>query len=152
MRRFVTLTLYATLCLGQVDQQASPATGDAGSGGRSGGPGAGWGSQRQYRFIYGERVYHVGGDVSAPRLLSSKVGRSQSENTSEYTSKAVVIWAIISRKGFVRHPKVVRSLSPSLDETALRAVTGWRFAPALRSGKPVPVEYNLTYRFSNDEQ
>jgi TonB family protein len=151
MKRFpvLGLLLCGTLGLGQSDQAKVPATGNAGTEGRSGGPGVGWASPPEYRIIYGQRVYHVGGDVSPPQLLKSTVDLSQTSINPRHLSGTVIIWAIVDRDGVVRHPRVVRSLEPKLDEIALRTVKTWRFAPARKSGEPVPAEWNLSYSFGD---
>ena len=45
---------------------------------------------------------------------------------------------LISAAGDVAHAEVDRS-GPLLDEAALRCVREWKFKPATRAGKPVPV-------------
>jgi hypothetical protein len=123
MKRFpvLGLLLCGTLGLGQSDQAKVPATGNAGTEGRSGGPGVGWASQPEYRIIYGQRVYHVGGDVSPPQLLKSTVDLSQTSINPRHLSGTVIIWAIVDRDGVVRHPSLHYSRKWSAEEFFVRA-------------------------------
>lgn len=63
-------------------------------------------------------------------------------------SHLVVMEAIISRFGCVRHLRIVRQAPiPELNSTALLAVTQWRFKPGTIEGEPVDVIFNLTVNF-----
>jgi len=47
-------------------------------------------------------------------------------------------------------PKIVRilqSLDPELDESAVRQFEQWRFSPAMKNGRPVKVRMNAEVRF-----
>ena len=58
---------------------------------------------------------------------------------------------IVSKKGRVREPRVLRAEPESVFErAALRAVAGWRFKPTLRDGKPVPVRARQRIDFDLD--
>ena len=65
----------------------------------------------------------------------------------EYTDKArkkkisgrVLLSIVVTRDGTVRDPKVTTSLDKDLDRQALKAVSTWKFQPATKDGKPVPV-------------
>jgi TonB family protein len=60
----------------------------------------------------------------------------------------VVLEAAISQAGTVENVGVLKSLSPGLDMAAARAVSQWRFKPAMKDGKPVPVLFSLTINFA----
>jgi TonB family protein len=59
----------------------------------------------------------------------------------------VVLWVVIGVDGRPQQMKVQRSLGMGLDEKALEAVSKWRFKPAMRDGKPVPVAVNVEVSF-----
>ena len=59
----------------------------------------------------------------------------------------VVLETGISENGTVENVGVIKSLAPGLDMAAANAVKQWKFKPAMRDGKPVPVLYNLTINF-----
>jgi TonB family protein len=59
----------------------------------------------------------------------------------------VIIEAAISDTGNVEHVGVIKSVAPGLDMAATAAVREWKFRPATRDGKAVPVLFNLTINF-----
>jgi TonB family protein len=60
----------------------------------------------------------------------------------------VVLEAAVSQAGTVENVGIIKSLAPGLDMAAVNAVRQWRFKPAMKDGKPVPVLFNLTIQFS----
>ena len=136
----------------QANRPTAPDVGEAGTAGRSTGsrPGWGWGGKPEYRMIDGDRVYRVGGAVLAPRLLKRANPQIPESARRPHTSGSVIVWAVIGRDGLVHHPRVVRSLEPSLDAIAMQTLTQWRFTPARRRGELVNVELNLDVPFFRD--
>jgi TonB family protein len=59
----------------------------------------------------------------------------------------VVVMALVRRDGSVGAASVSRGLEASLDESALRTVREWKFAPAMRQGKTVEVVLQVEVRF-----
>jgi protein TonB len=60
----------------------------------------------------------------------------------------VIVEAIISDRGEVQDPRVVRPVSNGLlNESAIRAVSQWRYRPAVVRGKPVRVYVTVTVTF-----
>jgi TonB family protein len=65
----------------------------------------------------------------------------------EYTDRArrkkisgmVLLLIVVTPEGRVRDAKVTASPDKDLDRQALKAVSTWRFQPATKYGKPVPV-------------
>jgi protein TonB len=60
----------------------------------------------------------------------------------------VLVEAVLGKSGCVRNVSIARSVYPSLDVAALRAVQQWRFASALLNGKPIEVLLTVTVNFS----
>ena len=54
---------------------------------------------------------------------------------------------VVGPDGKPRDIKVQRTLGLGLDEKAIEAVSTWRFEPALKDGKPVPVQINVEVKF-----
>ena len=50
--------------------------------------------------------------------------------------------------GSVGRVVVIKSLEPSLDREAIKAVKQWKFKPGTRNGKPVAVRVNVDVSFS----
>jgi TonB family protein len=60
---------------------------------------------------------------------------------------SVVLMVLVRRDGTVGAASVSRGLEASLDESALRTVKEWKFAPAMRDGKTVDVVLEVEVRF-----
>ena len=92
-------------------------------------------------------VYEVGNGVMAPKSVSAP--------NPEYTEKArkkklngsVTVAMIVTPEGNVRDVKVIKSLEKDLDKQALAAVSTWKFEPATKDGKPVPVHLKVEVDF-----
>ena len=93
------------------------------------------------------KPYHVGGDVSAPKLVYAP--------DPEFTEKArkakyqgvCVIKTIVDTEGKPQRIQVVRHLGMGLDNKAIEAVRQYKFTPAMRDGKPVDVEVHIEVNF-----
>jgi protein TonB len=48
----------------------------------------------------------------------------------------------------VSRAEVQQRVSPDLDVSALRAVSGWQYTPTVLNGQPVPVIMMITVQFS----
>ena len=59
----------------------------------------------------------------------------------------VLLDATISKEGVIENLRVVKTPDPSLAESAMKAVSTWRYRPYLLNGEPVEVEttVNVTY-------
>jgi len=74
----------------------------------------------------------------------------------EYTDQArrkkirgtVLLSIVVTREGTVRDAKVTTSLEKSLDQQALDTVSKWKFEPATKDGKPVPVRIAVEMSFN----
>ncbi|HEY2860173.1 MAG TPA: energy transducer TonB [Terracidiphilus sp.] len=58
-----------------------------------------------------------------------------------------MISLIVDAQGNPQNPRVVRHLGMGLDEKALQAVQGYRFKPARKNGKAVPVMVTVAVNF-----
>jgi TonB family protein len=54
---------------------------------------------------------------------------------------------IIDPDGHTRNIRIARALGLGLDDKAIEAVRGWRFEPARKDGRPVPVEVTVEVNF-----
>ncbi len=89
--------------------------------------------------------YKVGGDVLPPTPIFHP------EPPTDKGSKhgTVQIQVIIDANGFVSEAKVIKSLEPERDESALRTVRLWRFRPATLHGLPVAVYGTIDVNFGH---
>jgi bla regulator protein BlaR1 len=99
------------------------------------------------KFAGGTQTYHVGGEVSAPKLVYAP--------DPEYSSKArranyqgvCVVSVIVDAKGKPQHVQVVRHLGMGLEKKAVEAVKQYKFEPAMLHDKPVAVTVNIEVNF-----
>lgn len=118
-------------------------TGAGGGVGSGFGPGVGpgWGGGT------GGGVFRIGGNVSQPLCLYCPDPEYSEEARKAKYQGVVVLWAIVDENGRARDVRVQKSLGLGLDEEAVRAVQNWRFKPAERGGKPVPVYMTIEVNF-----
>jgi bla regulator protein BlaR1 len=98
-------------------------------------------------FADSQQIYHIGGDVSAPKLIYAP--------DPVYTEKArqakyqgvCVISLIVDTKGKPKRIEVVRHLGMGLDKKAVEAVQQYKFTPAMRFGTPVDVTVHIEVNF-----
>jgi TonB family protein len=88
-----------------------------------------------------ETVYRVGRGVSRPELIHQvepdygRLARSRG---------VLILEAVITKQGTVEHARMLKPAEPEVEAELLGAVRQWRFRPAMKDGKPVPVYYTLT--------
>jgi Gram-negative bacterial TonB protein C-terminal len=63
--------------------------------------------------------------------------------TAEEKKKMIILHGIIGTDGSVRDLTVYRGVQNVADQAAMAAFAKWKFQPAVRSGKPVPLEILL---------
>jgi TonB family protein len=86
--------------------------------------------------------------VTAPQKMRNVNPVYPARARSERVQGIVVLEALITTEGCVSELGVARSVHPQLDFAALRAVMGWRYAPALVDGVPAPVFMTVTVNFT----
>jgi periplasmic protein TonB len=125
--------------------------GAAGIGSNSGdgdGPGRGPGFGPGENGNWGGDIYRPGtGGVTAPvPLITPEAEFSDEARRAKYQGICVIA-LIVDAQGYPRNPRVVQRLGMGLDEKALEAVLKYRFKPAMRAGRPVPVAINVEVNF-----
>lgn len=113
-------------------------SGDGGGvGSGHGGPGVGPG------------YFHPGvNGVSAPRAIFTPEPEFSEEARKAKYQGVVVLDIVVGVDGRVHSPKVIRSLGMGLDEKAIERVKDWKFDPAQKDGRPVPVEMAIEVAFN----
>ena len=97
-----------------------------------------------------EKVYEVGGAVSAPRLtysVDAEFPDAERKAGKKGLQGVTVLKLIVDSKGMPRDIRVKRSLRPDFDRCAIRAVRQYKFDPAMRQGKPVAVAISIEVNF-----
>ncbi|MCU1311362.1 MAG: outer rane transport energization protein TonB [Candidatus Angelobacter sp.] len=59
----------------------------------------------------------------------------------------VTLWVVLNAQGRVERERVHSSLGMGLDEQAIAAVRNWRFEPATKNGRPIPVQMYVEVSF-----
>lgn len=90
----------------------------------------------------------VGGGVLPPQKINTPQPVYTEEARLARIQGVVILEAIIDEKGTVQQVKVLKGLPMGLSESAAETARQWTFKPATLDGKPVPVYFNLTVRFS----
>jgi TonB family protein len=122
--------------------------GGIGSGVGSGvGPGRGSGLGEGDGKGFGGGVYKIGNGVSKPTAIYKPDPEYSEEARKAKFQGEVLLSITVDEKGNTRDMRVVRSLGLGLDEKALEAVARWRFRPALKDGRAVPVRVQVAVTF-----
>jgi TonB family protein len=79
-------------------------------------------------------------DLSSPVAVRKVDPRYNPAAVRERVEGNVTLAAYILRDGSVTNIRVLRSLDPRLDSSAMEALTDWKFLPAKKSGNPVDLE------------
>jgi len=95
-----------------------------------------------------ERLFRVGGGVTAPRLATRVEPEYPASVRQSFAQGSVIVRAIVQTDGSMHVVRILRSLTPELDRSALAALNQWRFEPAMLDGAPVPVELHVQVDFS----
>ncbi len=85
--------------------------------------------------------------VNPPRILEQEPPRYSEEARKAGLAGRVQVVCVVGSDGVARDFKVVHSLGLGLDESAIRAVSAWRFAPGVKDGKPVNVASSVDVNF-----
>jgi TonB family protein len=96
---------------------------------------------------YGGGLYHVGGAVSAPQLVSAPDPEFTDEARRVNYGGICVVSLIVDTQGNTQRIQVLKHLGMGLDEKAVEAVKHYHFKPATLGGKAVPVEMDVEVTF-----
>ena len=89
----------------------------------------------------------IGGNVSAPRVLSAAEPEFSEEARRSKIGGSVMVYLVVDEQGLPRDVRVTKGLGHGLDEKAVEAVRKYRFKPATRDGVPVKVEMHVAVNF-----
>ena len=92
-----------------------------------------------------------GGKIMPPKLVKEVEPVYPAEAKKAGIEGVVIIEATTDLYGRVANVKVLRSI-PALDQPALDAVKQWVYEPMIINGKPQPVVFTVTVRFTLDDQ
>ena len=97
-----------------------------------------------------EGVLRIGDGVTAPKVIYEAKPRYTADAMRARIEGTVEVQAVVEATGDVSDVRVVRSRDKEngLDDRAVQAVKEWRFKPATKDGKalPVLVKIELTFK------
>ena len=94
-------------------------------------------------LIANDMATRVGPGVTPPRAIRVF---SLKERGAAHRG-TVVLDVVLLEDGTPKIIRILQSLDPGLDESAMRAFEQWRFSPAMKNGRPVKVRMNAEVRF-----
>jgi TonB family protein len=83
--------------------------------------------------------YKVGGDVKPPVPVYQPEPAYTPQGRKDKVQGTVVLWVGVDASGNVAGVKLVKGVGKGMDESAIETVRTWKFKPATKKGKPVPV-------------
>ncbi|HEX6158666.1 MAG TPA: TonB family protein [Thermoanaerobaculia bacterium] len=95
-----------------------------------------------------EKIYTVGGDVKAPRVIRRAEPRFPQAMIRVGVQGTVKVQCIIDRNGRLQNAKILFSSQPMLNQAVLDSLPEWRFEPASLNGNAVDAYFDLTVTFS----
>jgi TonB family protein len=95
------------------------------------------------------RPLPIGGPISRPQIVpGTKIQPVYTELARQaHLQGSVILQATIDEGGNVIDLRVLEALPMGLDREAVRAVSQWKFTPALLYGRPVKVFFTVTVQY-----
>ena len=84
---------------------------------------------------------------SYPRPIYSPDPEYDNKARKKRIQGTVILSVVVTKDGQTADIKVAKSLTPGLDEQAIKGVSRWRFEPVVRDGQPCPVRINIQVAF-----
>ena len=90
----------------------------------------------------------VGGSVSFPKVIYEPEAEFSNQARKKKYQGVCAISLVVDRNGMPQNLEVTKGLDYGLSDSALAAVSHYRFSPAMRDGvEPVPVKLTVEVRF-----
>jgi protein TonB len=115
-------------------------------GGDGPGTGSGYGPGSERGFGGGPYKPGVGGVSNPVPIITPEAEFSDEARRAKYQGSCMIT-IIVDARGYPQNPRIVGALGMGLDEKALEAVRKYRFKPAMKDGKPVPVMITVEVNF-----
>ena len=93
------------------------------------------------------QVYKVGGDVTEPVPIYKPEPAYTKEAKAAKLEGTDVLLIVVDASGSVADVELLRSVGKGLDESAMQTVRTWKFKPAMKRGKAVPVKVVVAVSF-----
>jgi protein TonB len=89
----------------------------------------------------------VGGDVTEPVPIYKPEPAYTKEAKAAKLQGDVLLWIVVDVSGSVTDVKLRKGVDKGLDESAMQTVRTWKFKPAMKRGKAVPVKVVVAVSF-----
>ena len=93
------------------------------------------------------KIYNVGGDVTEPIPIYKPEPAYTKEARASKLQGTDAFWIVVDTSGNVADAELLRSVDKGLDENAIETLRTWKFKPAMKKGKPVPVKVVVEVSF-----
>ena len=93
-------------------------------------------------------IGRVGPGIVAPEVVKRIEPKYTDEARNAHLVGTVVLQAVVQTDGAAQILKIVKPLPLGLTESAVEALQQWRFRPASRDGKEIPVSTNIEVGFN----
>jgi TonB family protein len=91
------------------------------------------------------------GDIKPPKIVKMVQPVYPEEARKQGIEGVVILEATTDVNGKVKDAKVLRPV-PALNQAAIDAVKQWTYEPMIINGKPMPVVFTVTVRFTLDKE
>jgi Gram-negative bacterial TonB protein C-terminal len=89
----------------------------------------------------------VGGEVKPPKPIHTPDPAFNDYGREFHLTGTTILWTVVDETGHTQKLHIEKPLGCGMDEHALEKVHEWRFEPATRDGKPVPVMINIEVNY-----
>ena len=98
-------------------------------------------------WIANSRALRVAGKIVPPHATFTPDPSYDRTSRSYGAQGTTILWCVVNEQGAAEDIQIVKPLGMGLDERAVEAVAKWRFRPAMKDGKAVPVQINIQVNF-----
>jgi TonB family protein len=92
-------------------------------------------------------IERIGPDVSAPKLLKKEEPTYTGSAKSNHIEGTAILQMIVSQEGRATNIEILSPLGYGLDESAIEAISKWKFSPGMKQGIAVPILATVEVNF-----
>ena len=94
------------------------------------------------------RRLRIDGNLQSSKLVFKSIPKYPSEAKQDRIQGTVQLNAVIKRDGSLAELRVMNSPHSALTQSALAAVSQWRYSPTHLNGEPVEVETSISVNYT----
>ncbi|HTC36720.1 MAG TPA: M56 family metallopeptidase [Bryobacteraceae bacterium] len=96
---------------------------------------------------FAEKIYRIGPGIAPPKILEKTEPHYTKDAKEAKIEGTVQLTMVVGTDQRVHDIKVTKSLDLGLDANAIACIRTWRFQPAMKDGKAVPVQAKIEVNF-----